>query len=103
MELVKHAFPLVPALARARDRQHAIELIDKGADFQMREAFESALAISRDALVRLGDTPDAADALVASIRVRDTERLGIEAVEGLHARRGDVLLVNTPDPKGNSR
>ena len=99
VELVKHAFPLVPVLARAHDRQHALELISKGADFQMRETFESALSISREALVRLGDTADDADRLVASVRARDIERLGIEAVEGLHARRGDLLLLNKPRPE----
>ncbi|MCW5619577.1 MAG: monovalent cation:proton antiporter-2 (CPA2) family protein [Burkholderiales bacterium] len=101
VELVKHEFPLVPVLARAYGREHAIELMREGADFQMRETFESALSISREALVRLGDTPEDADELVASIRARDVQRLAIEAVEGLHARRGDVLLVNAPSPNGH--
>ncbi|MGC4029807.1 MAG: monovalent cation:proton antiporter-2 (CPA2) family protein [Steroidobacteraceae bacterium] len=101
VELVKHEFALVPVLARAADRQHALELMHKGADFQMRETFESALSISREALVRLGDTPEDADRLVDSIRARDAQRLAIESVEGLHARRSDLLLVNAPGPEGH--
>ncbi len=98
VELVKHEFPLVPVLARAHDRQHAIELINAGADFQMRETFESALAISRDALIRLGDTPEEAERMVDTIRTRDFQRLAIEAVEGLHTRREEDMFVNAPRP-----
>lgn len=101
VELVKHEFPLVPVLARARDREHALELIGKGADFQMRETLESALAISREALVRLGDTPEEADRMVDEIRARDARRLAIEAVEGLHAQRDEVLFVNVPKADGH--
>ncbi|MGE0802719.1 MAG: monovalent cation:proton antiporter-2 (CPA2) family protein [Lautropia sp.] len=101
VELVKHEFPMVPVLARARDRQHALELMHRGADFQMRETFESALSIAREALVRLGDRPEDADELVASLRARDVQRLAIEAVEGLHARRAETLHVNAPRPDGH--
>jgi len=100
VELVKHEFPLVPVLARARDRAHAVDLMKAGVDFQMRETFESALAVSRDALIRLGDTPEAADELVASIRGSDTQRLEIEAVEGLYARP-DMLHVNAEPKPGH--
>ncbi|MGD9945324.1 MAG: cation:proton antiporter, partial [Burkholderiaceae bacterium] len=101
VELVKHEFPLVPVLARAYGREHAIELMHKGADFQMRETLESALSISREALVRLGDTPEEADELVASTRARDAQRLAIEAVEGVLARRGEMLHVNARPSEGH--
>ena len=97
VELLKHEFPLVPVLARARNRAHALDLIKAGADFQMRETFESALTVGREALIRLGDAPEAADELIASVRARDMQRLEIQIVEGVDARP-DMLHVNA-DPK----
>ncbi len=54
IELVKGEFPLVPILARAFDREHAIELLAAGAEYHVRETFESALVMGREALARLG-------------------------------------------------
>lgn len=93
VELLKHEFPLVPVLARARNRAHALDLIEAGADFQMRETFESAMTVGREALIRLGDTPEAADELVASVRASDVKRLEIQIAEGVDARP-DMLHVN---------
>ncbi|WP_022710486.1 cation:proton antiporter, partial [Pseudochrobactrum sp. AO18b] len=58
-ELVRHEFPLVLVLARSIDREHAIELVHAGVDYQMRETFESALTLGGRALVMLGDAPEA--------------------------------------------
>lgn len=49
-ELVRAEFPLVPVLARSLDREHAIELIHAGVEWQVRETFESALALGEKAL-----------------------------------------------------
>src|SRR5690606_40533683 len=54
VELIKHEFPLVPVIARAFDREHALELIEAGADFQLRETLESAFVMGREALLQLG-------------------------------------------------
>ena len=51
--IIKHEFPLVPVLARAYDRQHALALVKAGVDFQMRETVESALAVAGDAWGKL--------------------------------------------------
>lgn len=96
-ELAKHEFPLVPVLARAFDRQHALELVKAGVDFQIRETFESALVLGREALLRLGDSPDAVAELIDDIRGRDMERFAMECVGGIHAGR-DMLHGNTKDP-----
>src|SRR5690606_23410304 len=77
-ELAKHEFPLVPVLARSIDREHAIELIHAGVDYQIRETFESALRLGERALVVLGDAPEAATELMDDIRRRDAERFEIE-------------------------
>jgi len=38
VELVKAEFPHTPVLARAFDREHAVELLYAGATFQVRES-----------------------------------------------------------------
>ena len=53
-ELARHEFPLVPVLARSFDREHAIELINAGVDYQVRETFESALKFGQAVLEELG-------------------------------------------------
>lgn len=92
-EIAKAEFPLVPVLARARDREHAIELIHAGVAFQLRETFESALAFGEQALLTIGDEPEAATAVMAEVRRRDAERLDMEAVGGIYAGR-DLIRGN---------
>jgi glutathione-regulated potassium-efflux system protein KefB len=72
VEIVKEAFPLVPVLARAYDRQHAIELHKRGVDFQMRETFESALDFGSEALRRLGVDEDEVELTSARASVAST-------------------------------
>ncbi|SMO83549.1 monovalent cation:proton antiporter-2 (CPA2) family protein [Paracoccus laeviglucosivorans] len=93
VELAKHEFPLVPVLARAFDREHALELVRVGADFQLREVLESAFAMGREALERLGDTPEEIEEVMADIRGRDSSRFQMECVGGIFAGR-DLLLSN---------
>ncbi|MDQ7260659.1 monovalent cation:proton antiporter-2 (CPA2) family protein [Paracoccus sp. PS-1] len=94
--LVKHEFPLVPVIARAFDREHARELVEAGADYQLRETLESAFAMGREALLQLGDDPDEVEEVMAEIRGRDMERFQMECVGGLFAGR-DLLLGNRRD------
>lgn len=94
-ELAKHKFPMVPLLARSIDREHAIELVHAGVDYQVRETFESALRLGERALLVLGDDPDAATELMADIRRRDAERLEIETIGGIYAGR-DLIHGNAP-------
>ncbi len=93
VELVKAEFPLVPVLARAFDREHALELVKAGADFQIRETLESSFVMGREALLRLGDTPEEADEIIAWFRGRDMERFSMECVGGLFAGR-DLMIGN---------
>jgi len=95
VELVRHHFPQVPVLARAYDRQHALALVKEGVDFQIRETFESALALGAEALKRLGDDPDQVAEMVAYIRGRDMDRFALECVEGIRA--GIPLIVGNID------
>ena len=93
VEMARHEFPLVPVIARAFDREHALQLIRAGASFQIRETLESALALGRQALLELGDDPEEVDAVMEEIRSRDTQRFEMECVSGIFAGR-DLLLSN---------
>ena len=84
-ELMKTEFPLVPVLARATDRRHLLDLIRVGADVQVRETFESALALGAAALRKLGMSPAEVAEIGARIRERDERRLQLEIVGGPYA------------------
>jgi len=99
VELVKAEFPLVPVLARAFDRGHAMELIHAGVDWQMRETFESALAIGEKALAMLNVEEEERARILEDIRRRDAERFAVGITEGIYAGR-DLLLGNAPRRPG---
>jgi CPA2 family monovalent cation:H+ antiporter-2/glutathione-regulated potassium-efflux system protein KefB len=85
----------VPVLVRSIDREHAIELVHAGVDFQIRETFESALKLGERALVVFGDELDAATELMGDVRRRDGERFEIETVSGIYTGR-DLIHGNAP-------
>lgn len=89
-EIIKHECPTVPILARAFSRQHLIQLLAAGVDYPVRETFESAMDLGREALVRLGDSPDEAHETLRMVRETDQERLVLESVGGAYAGR-DLL------------
>ncbi|MFO1137942.1 MAG: monovalent cation:proton antiporter-2 (CPA2) family protein [Paracoccus sp. (in: a-proteobacteria)] len=97
-ELAKAEFPMVPVLARAFDREHALELVQHGVDYQMRETLQSAFAMGREALIRLGDDDEVADEVMADIRNRDAERFELECVGGLSAGVALVLSNRNTSP-----
>lgn len=90
VEIIKHECPLTPVMARALSRQHLVELLAAGADYPVRETFESALELGREALVRLGDSPDEALDTLRTVRDNDRERLVLETTGGVLAGR-DLL------------
>ena len=83
----------MPVLARAWDREHVLELVHAGVDWQIRETMESALVMAEEALRRLDNDEDTIRDLVASIRQRDRERLELEISGGIFAGR-DLLIGN---------
>lgn len=78
---LKHEHPLVPVLARAIDRPHAVELMRAGADFQLRETLDSGYAIAGAALSALGEAPDEIENLLLETRRADLERLEQEFLD----------------------
>ncbi len=91
--LLKHEFPLTPVFARARDREHALALVQAGADFQIRETLESAFAFGEAALAELGVEPDEAAEIVRDVKERDRERFEIQIGAGIGAGR-DLVRTN---------
>jgi CPA2 family monovalent cation:H+ antiporter-2/glutathione-regulated potassium-efflux system protein KefB len=97
--LMKAEFPLVPVLARSIDREHAATLVHAGVDFQMRETFESALALGAKALEVLGVPAEEATDVMAELRRRDAARFELELVGGLYAGR-PLVVGNATRPAG---
>ncbi|MDY0961099.1 monovalent cation:proton antiporter-2 (CPA2) family protein [Massilia sp. CFBP9026] len=88
VEIARAEFPHTPVLARAFDREHALELIRLGVDWQVRETFESALTLAGKALELLEPDARVRDAVMDAVRRRDAERLAIQVTEGLYAAPG---------------
>jgi monovalent cation:proton antiporter-2 (CPA2) family protein len=63
-ELVRRHFPHLKILARARNRQHALHLMDLGVRYLMRETYLSSLDMARQTLQSLGmSRADAAESI----------------------------------------
>jgi len=60
VRLVRKHYPQARVFARARDRRHAWQLIDLGAQV-LRETFGSSLEMGRDVLMALGMSREQAD------------------------------------------
>ncbi|KQW49548.1 MULTISPECIES: monovalent cation:proton antiporter-2 (CPA2) family protein [unclassified Roseateles] len=94
-DIAKDVFPQAKLLIRAYDREHALALTKAGADFVMRETFESAMELGRQAVLATGASEDDAQETVDVVRRRDSERLELEMVGGKFA--GRALLLSNPD------
>ncbi|PZQ24667.1 MAG: potassium transporter [Sphingopyxis macrogoltabida] len=95
VELLKAEFPSTPVLSRAFDREHAIELVHAGVDFQMRETFESALVLAEEALRRMEVDDETIADIIADTRRHDQERLDIDICAGVYASR-HLIRGNIP-------
>jgi glutathione-regulated potassium-efflux system protein KefB len=91
VRMLKAEFPLVPVMARAYDRPHAVALIKAEVDFQIRETLESALAFSTATLRQLGVEEEAVAELEEDVRRRDRARLELE---GLGERQAAIALIH---------
>jgi len=96
-EIVMHDFPQAKLMVRSFDREHALELVHKGVETQVRETFESAMKFGETALQELG-VPDAeATGIVEELRRRDSERFALEVAGGIGAG-ADLMHGNVPKP-----
>ncbi len=90
-ENARHVCPQAQVIIRAYDREHAVELAKAGADVYVRETFESAMVLGREAVLATGASADEADEVMARVRRRDAERFELEVAGGLFAGRALVL------------
>ena len=98
VELTKAQFPQARLLVRSYDREHSLELINAGVDYQIRETFESAVDFGAAALVELGVAREESERIATEIRRRDAERFELEMAAG-DVRAGiPLLLGNGPKP-----
>ncbi|HET7159217.1 MAG TPA: cation:proton antiporter, partial [Burkholderiales bacterium] len=89
--MVRKHFPGLAILARARNRVHHFRLRDLGVTSIYREVFPASLEVARDALLRLGFAPAAADHAVELFREHDIEQL--DAQYAVH--HDEAQLVQT--------
>ena len=93
----KSASPHLKQLARARDVEHFIALHQAGIELPEREVFESALSMSRQALVALGVGAYEAKEIADHFR-----RYNIRMMQALASGESDLksradMLTNGPD------
>jgi glutathione-regulated potassium-efflux system ancillary protein KefC/glutathione-regulated potassium-efflux system protein KefB len=74
-QLCKRHFPQMAIYARARNRRHAHMLMDIGVDGLIRDTFLSSLELTRQVLVRLGDSAQKAEATVTQFKEHDEATL----------------------------
>jgi monovalent cation:proton antiporter-2 (CPA2) family protein len=99
LEIARAAFPLARIYVRAFDRVHALELLDKAADFQIRETYESAIAFGKAALEGLELSPDRILELEAEVRGRDRDRFALQQQGGVSAGRDQLVTRPVPRPE----
>ncbi|WP_127170747.1 monovalent cation:proton antiporter-2 (CPA2) family protein [Xanthomonas euvesicatoria] len=97
VELATREFPHAKLLVRSYDRQHSLQLVAAGVDYQIRETFESAVLFGKVALVELGVDEDEAGMISRQIRRRDAERFELEIAAG-DARAGAKLMYGNTVP-----
>jgi voltage-gated potassium channel Kch len=96
-EIAHAAFPLTQLFARSYDRVHALELLDRGVDYQIRETYESAMQFARAALEGLELEPARIDELEDDVRARDRTRFALQQ-QG-DATAGKEHLATRPVPR----
>lgn len=95
VDLAQHAFPQAKLLVRARDRDHAVDLVRTGVEFQIKETVESAHLMGAEGLRQLGFAPVDVEDAMEDVRLRDAERLS-EQVQG-DVMSGRAMLHLQPE------
>jgi monovalent cation:proton antiporter-2 (CPA2) family protein len=89
INVISHTFPNVRIMARAHDRLHALDLMDSGADFLIRDTFESSVKLAEEGLRRLDVDTEEIEILLEEFRRADQERLALQKAEGIYATAED--------------
>ncbi|MDB5692444.1 MAG: sodium:proton exchanger [Alphaproteobacteria bacterium] len=94
---VLQAFPQAAVFVRAYDRVHMMELAPLDLKCTIRELFESAVAMGREALALFCIDADEVDRVEHVYRARDRERLDSQTASGdLHAMSDTMFRPNNP-------
>lgn len=93
VELLRDEFPLARVMARAFDRLHAIELINAGVEYQVRELFESAVSFGGEAISMMGVSAEDTAEVVERVRERDRQRFELQ-LGGEDWRNLNRLLIS---------
>jgi glutathione-regulated potassium-efflux system protein KefB len=96
---VRETFPGALIFVRAFDREQALNLMDDEGLIIIREVFESAVALSADALVKLGDKKSNVAKVISEFRRRDAERLAMQHQSG-NMRAGIDVDLGRDDSDG---
>ncbi|MFN3526839.1 MAG: cation:proton antiporter, partial [Paracoccus sp. (in: a-proteobacteria)] len=97
-ELVRHEFPNAAVLARSYDRDHSMELIRAGVDYEIRETVESALLMGAESLRRLGLDEASVTEALEDVRRRDRQRLTEQVQGDIMSGRDNLLIAPVPEP-----
>jgi len=98
LEAVREHFPQAAVYVRVFDRRSVMKLYGSGAEFVMREVFESAVRMARMGLDRLGLSDQQIETAVSTYRARDKERLVKQSEAGdLYAAR--EIMVTEPQQR----
>lgn len=89
---IRSTWPDLLIIARAFDRTHWLALKRAGIETVVREAFDGAVHMGREALEVFGTPPDIIDAIEDEFRRRDSERLDLQLCSG-DAMSGASLLI----------
>ncbi len=98
VETAKEVAPFAKLFVRSYDRGHALQIITKGVDFEIRETVLSAMALGEKALIGLGYSDEEAAATASEVRRRDQERLQLQVLEGSVRAGGDLMFRQGPVP-----
>lgn len=97
LEPILAAFPQAAVFVRVFDRRHLLELRSLDVKYMVREMFESAVAMGREALALFCIDAEEVDRVEHEYRRRDEERLDIQASSGdLHALKERMFRPDNP-------
>jgi glutathione-regulated potassium-efflux system protein KefB len=97
LEPILEAFPQAAVFVRAYDRRHLMELAPLDLKCTIREVFESAVAMGREALALFCVDAEEVDRVERVYRDRDRERLDSQTASGdLHAMSDTMFRPDNP-------
>ena len=97
LEAILEAFPQAAVYVRAFDRRHLMEIAELDVAGSIREVFESAVAMGRQALAALDVPKRQIDRVEKEYRTRDLERLESQTATGdLHAMKETMFRPGNP-------